>query len=73
MRSKDFDFLGMTKENLILKMGDGFNFYPDRVWTYLVKVGFLRKKTYLVIFFENDIVIQVKFKKKYGNIKRSEL
>ncbi len=73
MENNDFNFPGMTKKELLLKMGDEFNFYPDNIWIYLYKIGFFGRKTYLVITFENNICVKVQTKKTYGKIDRSRL
>lgn len=67
------DLMGLTKKDLIEKIGDDFNFYPDTIWIYLLNKSFLGKKTYLIIRFDDDIVKNVVVKKTYGNIDRTRL
>lgn len=65
------DLPGKTKKEVIDRLGDEFNFYPDPIWIYLLHRNFFGRKTYLVIYFEHHMVIRVKIKKTYGRIIRS--
>ncbi|WP_223608313.1 hypothetical protein [Chryseobacterium sp. OSA05B] len=67
------DLIGLTKKDLIEKMGDEFNFYPDSVWIYFLNKNFFGRKTYLIISFEGEIVKNVEARKAYGNIFRTNL
>lgn len=62
---KDFKFLiGMKKKEVLIGLGDHFNFFQSDVWTYEIgKRNWLGIKTILFIFFENEKVINVKIKK----------
>lgn len=71
MKSQYDDLLGITKQDLIVKIGDEFNFYPDNIWIYLLHKNFFGRKTFLVIYFENNVIIKFKIKKTYGNIKKT--
>lgn len=68
IKSKYLDLLGITKKEVLLKIGDDFNFYPDPVWIYLLHRNILGKKTFLIITFDTDIVIKVSIKKTYRNL-----
>ncbi|SFN89571.1 hypothetical protein SAMN05421594_4624 [Chryseobacterium oleae] len=67
------DLIGLTKKDLIKKMGDEFNFYPDTTWIYLLSKSFFGRKTYLIIHFEEEIVKSAEARKTYGNIYKTKL
>lgn len=67
------DLIGLTKKDLIEKIGDEFNFYPDTIWIYLLNKNFFGRKTYLVIRFDDETVKHVTVKKTYGTINRARL
>ncbi|KXH83414.1 hypothetical protein [Chryseobacterium kwangjuense] len=71
MKNKYLHLLGMTKKELILSIGDEFNFYPDSIWIYLVHTSFLGRKTFLMIRFENESVTGVEIKRTYGKLKKA--
>ncbi|AQX07012.1 hypothetical protein BAX97_16070 [Elizabethkingia meningoseptica] len=48
--------LGKSKCEVIMELGDGFNFYPDNVWMYDLKKTWWGRKTVLSILFENNTV-----------------
>ena len=48
--------LGKTKKEVLAILGDGFNFYPDNVWTYELGKNWLGKKSVLVVSFKDDIL-----------------
>lgn len=60
MKKENFThLLGKTRKEIKLSLGDGFNYYQDDNWTYLLKRNWFWKGTYLHIYFENDIVVKV--------------
>lgn len=65
------ELLGLTKKEMIAKFGDEFNFYPDNVWVYFLHRNFFFRKSFLVINFENDIVISIQTKTTYGKIAKT--
>lgn len=69
MKTQYLDLIGTTKKDLVSKMGDEFNFYPDNIWIYLLDKNFMGRKTFLIVSFEKEIIIDVKIKKTFGNIK----
>ncbi|WP_223608316.1 hypothetical protein [Chryseobacterium sp. OSA05B] len=69
MKNQYKSLIGITKKDLIEKLGDGFNFYPDTIWTYLLHKNFFGRKTFLVITFKDEMVIDVNIIKKYGDYK----
>ncbi|HCA08927.1 MULTISPECIES: hypothetical protein [unclassified Chryseobacterium] len=62
------DLPGKTKKEVIELLGDEFNFYPDNIWIYLLHRNFFGRKTYLVIYFENNTATHMKIRKTYGSI-----
>ena len=34
---KQVQLIGLTKKEILKKMGDEFNFYPDKKWVYTLK------------------------------------
>lgn len=67
------ELIGLTKKELILRFGDEFNFYPDDLWIYLINKNFLGKKTFLVVLFKDNMVINVNITKTYGKFKKTGL
>ncbi|HCA08930.1 MAG TPA: hypothetical protein DEO71_17285 [Chryseobacterium sp.] len=67
------ELIGMTKNELLNTMGDDFNFYPDAVWIYLLDKNFLGRKTFLIVRFDQNIIVKTEIKKAYGNIKQTRL
>lgn len=68
IQSEYLYLIGITRKDLIDKLGDGCNFYLNTIWTYLLHKNFLGRKTFLVITFENEIVSHVNIIKTYGII-----
>lgn len=59
--------IGKTKKEVLVELGDGFNFYKDREWTYLLKKNWWGRRTVLFIEFDQeDIVIAEYTISKYG-------
>ena len=52
--------LGKRKDEVLKELGEGFNYYPDDVWTYVLKKNWWGKKTALLLKFDGDNVIQTK-------------
>lgn len=55
--------IGKNKKQVIEELGDEFNFYPSKTWTYVVKKDWIGRKYILTIFFEEEIVVKLKIKK----------
>ncbi|WP_034706559.1 hypothetical protein [Chryseobacterium luteum] len=60
---------GKSKEEILAEMGQDFNYYPAEVWTYILHINWLGRKTVLYLFFENDTAKEFIIKKHYGKIK----
>ncbi|MEN5133240.1 hypothetical protein [Elizabethkingia anophelis] len=52
--------LGKKKDEVLKELGEEFNYYPDDVWTYILKKNWWGKKTALLLKFDGDEVIQTK-------------
>ncbi|KUY29884.1 hypothetical protein [Elizabethkingia ursingii] len=52
--------LGKRKDEILKELGEGFNYYPDDVWTYVLKQNWWGKKTALLLRFESENVIETK-------------
>lgn len=64
------DFTGKGKKEVITLMGgDEFNYYPSQVWTYYLKKKWWGQRVFLLIYFEEDVVVKTMiiktFKKAY--------
>lgn len=60
------DFIGKHKKEIIVLMGsDEFNYYPSQRWTYYVKKNWLGQKVFIVIHFDDDLVINIEILKTY--------
>lgn len=69
LSGKDISLLGLSKKELIQKIGEGFNFYPDKEWSYILKKSWYGKITVLYLEFDdNDIVIAQYIVSKYGKV-----
>lgn len=60
--------IGKTKKQIIEVLGDGFNFYPENVWYYVLGKTWYGRKKVLFIKFQNDIVTYKVIKGVYGKI-----
>ena len=58
--------IGKTKKEIIADLGFEFNHYPSDVWTYLVKTNWLGMKKILMIYFQDNIVTDIKMKKSFS-------
>ena len=58
--------LGLSKEEVLRELGDEFNFYPSDQWTYYLKRNFWRQNVFLILFFENNVVVKVQQRKTYN-------
>lgn len=58
--------VGMTKESVVSEIGTELNYYPSDKWFYELKTNWMGRITYLIIYFENDIVEDVRVKKSFG-------
>ncbi|MGC4128925.1 MAG: hypothetical protein QM564_05050 [Bergeyella sp.] len=57
---KTVTFIGLSKKELLVRMGDDFNFYPDKVWTYVLKKYWWghTRKLYLEFDEEDKVISQ---------------
>lgn len=54
----DVHLIGLSKKEILQKLGDEFNFYPDKKWVYILKKYWWGKSKKLYIEFdENDVTI----------------
>ena len=51
---KQLQLIGLTKKEILKKMGDEFNFYPDKKWVYTLKKYWLGKQKKLIIEFDDE-------------------
>lgn len=59
------DLIGLSKEAMIKELGDDFNFFPNNRWTYFLKRNFWRQNVFLILFFENNVVVKIKYLQTY--------
>lgn len=69
MKKNYKNLIGKTKKEVLLEIGFEFNHYPDDTWTYLIKNNWLGVKTFLIIYFYQNTVKEVKTKKTLINHK----
>ncbi|WP_370895942.1 hypothetical protein [Chryseobacterium gossypii] len=71
MTNNNFDVLqNKSKKEVIEELGDGFNFYPDQIWYYILSKRWWGKKVVLFIEFdENDVVCSHYVKTVYGKVR----
>lgn len=60
--------IGKTKQEVLSEIGFEFNHYPSDVWTYLIKTNWLGVKTFLIIYFYQNKVKEIKTKKSVNRI-----
>ncbi|MGE8555493.1 MAG: hypothetical protein ACN6OB_16360 [Chryseobacterium jejuense] len=66
---KDTELIGLTKKEVVARLGNGFNFYPDNQWSYILKRYWYGRKEVLYIDFDTaGIVIRQYIESKYGKI-----
>ena len=61
------ELIGETKEDVVAELGDCFNFHPSDEWTYFLKRNFWGINSFLVLRFENNVVIERKIIKTFKN------
>ena len=59
------NLLGKTKNDILDKFGDEFNYYRSSTWTYIIEQKWYRSKTLYLFFDEKDIVYKVDVKNQY--------
>lgn len=70
MKMNEFqNLIGLCKKEIVLEFGSEFNHYPADEWTYYLNSNWIGMKTYLIIYFSNEIVENVKTVKQFGRIK----
>ncbi|AQW92910.1 MULTISPECIES: hypothetical protein [Elizabethkingia] len=62
--------LGKCKREVFVELGEGFNYFPDEVWTYDIKNTWWGKKTVLLLRFEIETVVKVKVSTYYFKLPR---
>ena len=60
------ELIGETKEDVVAELGDGFNFHPSNEWTFFLKRNIWGINSFLVLRFENNIVLE-REKKTFKN------
>lgn len=67
MKKENFShLLGKTRNEIKKEMGDGFNYFNNRTWTYEVGTAWLRRKIVLSLIFEDENVAEIKLDKIFG-------
>mgnify|MGYP000849556987 CR=1 FL=1 len=64
---------GKSKKEIVEEMGQEFNYYPERIWTFQMKKYWWGQKKFLILYFEEEIVVKMKMKIIYGKINTSKL
>lgn len=63
------EFIGLSKKEILIRLGEGFNFYPDNQWSYILKkYWYGRKKVLYIEFDAAEFAINQYIKSKYGKI-----
>ncbi len=63
------ELIGKTKNEIISELGNEFNHYPADKWTYYLRSNWMGLKTYLLIYFNENIVDKIEIVKSFGKIK----
>lgn len=59
------ELVGKEKKEIVKLMGSEFNYYPSQIWSYYLKKNWLGQSVFLLIYFENDIVVNIGTVKKF--------
>lgn len=51
---REIRFIGLTKKQILEKLGDQFNFYPDNEWRYTLKKYWWGRKKKLFLEFDKE-------------------
>ena len=73
MKTSNSNHLGKTKNEIVLELGQEFNYYPSSIWSYFIKTNWLGQNKFLVLYFENEKVIKVEIKSNYGKFKSNQI
>jgi len=66
MNNINYQYLmGKSKREVFMELEEGFNYFPDEIWTYDMKSNWWGRKTALIIRFEMETVVQVKISTYY--------
>lgn len=57
--------LGKTKKEVLSIFGDGFNFYPEDLWTYELGKNWLGKRSVFVLSFKDEILTSISIRTTY--------
>lgn len=60
--------LGKSKKEVIIFLGDAFNFFPSDKWIYFLSTDWFGRKKFLVVHFDNDIVKRIETKISFFDI-----
>ncbi|WP_045495993.1 hypothetical protein [Chryseobacterium sp. StRB126] len=67
--NNDKVLIGLSKKEVVVRLGNGFNFYPDNQWSYILKrYWYGRKKVLYIDFDAAGTVIRQSIESKYGRI-----
>lgn len=64
---------GKSKKEIVEELGQEFNYYPERIWTFQIKKYWWGQKRFLILYFEEEKVVKVKMKRVYGKINTGKL
>ena len=62
------EFIEEKKSKIAEIMGHGFNYFPNNIWTYCLDKNWYGRKTYLTIYFNNEIVEKIRIVKSFKKI-----
>lgn len=60
--------LTKTKQQIIAGMGNEFDYHSTDIWIYLLKTNWWGKKTYILIYFDDNKVKNIKIKKTFKKL-----
>ena len=52
--------IGKTREEVVKQLGEGFNYYQNKVWTYNLRRDWLGRWVYLYLTFEDNKVADIR-------------
>ena len=57
--------IGKTKREILLELGEGYNFFPDNKWSYFQRKDIWYRNVFLMLIFKDNITLDSKIIKTY--------
>lgn len=57
--------IGKTKREILVELGEGYNFFPDNKWSYFQRKDIWYRNVFLMLIFKDNITTDIKIIKTY--------